>query len=260
MSGPSSPDDVGSNLIDAYLIAVENELIAAGAPRADRMQVLQNLETQIEEMLAPHPLPFTEEVIRDVLNKLEPPSHFAATYGNGSKIQESTALASSAPQRSFRFRRPTWPIVAAVSAALLVLGCLFGMMTAASGPNGFLVSLTLLSAFIGFVLTPIALRSAHRQLRSDPAAPGRDLVLKSAIVYGTIAPLLLVLLAAEATDGFAPMLFGIAAFFYAQYVLLRRLWTYLSNTLPTPPPASTTNSPNRTAPPPAHPAAPMPAM
>ena len=113
------------------------------------------------------------------------------------------------------------------------------MIAAASGPNDFWILLALLSCFVGIVFTPIALWMAYRQLRSDPAARGRDLVLKSAIVYGTIAPILLVLLAAEATNGAAPMLFGIAAFFYAQYHLLRRLWKYLSDSLPTPPSAST---------------------
>ena len=87
------------------------------------MQVLQNLETQIEEMLLPHPLPFTEETIRAVLDKLEPPSHFAAMYTNGGKSHESTSPTSSAPQRSFRLTRPDWPIVAAVGAAILVLSC-----------------------------------------------------------------------------------------------------------------------------------------
>ncbi len=260
MSDASSFDDVGSDLIDAYLIAVENALIAAGAPRPDRMQVLQNLETQIEEMLLPHPLPFTEVTIRAVLDKLEPPSHFAAMYSNGGKRYESTSP-MTAPQRSFRLSRPNWPIVAAVCAAILVLSCLLGLIAAASGPErDVLILLALLGCFVGIVFTPIALGMAYRQLRSEPAAPGRNLVLKSTIVYGTIAPILLVLLAAEATNGAAPMLFGIAAFFYAQYVLLRRLWRHLSNAFPTPPSASTTNSVSRDAPSSVHPQATMPAM
>jgi hypothetical protein len=259
MSGASAFDDVGSDLIDAYLIDVENALVAAGAPRADRMQVLQNLETQIEEMLQPHPLPFTEDTIRAVLDKLEPPSHFAAMYSNGGKRQESTSPTSAAPQRSFRLTLPEWPNVAAVCAASLILSCLFALIVGASGPNDFWIVMTLLSGFVGFVFTPIALWKAYRQLRSNPAAPGRNLVINTAIVYGTLAPILFVLLAGEATNGAAPLLFGIAAFFYAQYVLLHRLWKYLSDALPAPPTATTNRtSPNASSS--AHPTTPMPAM
>jgi hypothetical protein len=260
MSDASSLDDQGSDFIDAYLIAVENALVAAGAPRADRMQVLQNLETQIEEMLQPHPLPFTEDTIRAVLDKLEPPSHFAAMYSNGGKRYEPASPTTSAPQRAFRLARPHWPNVAAVCASSLVLSVMFGLIVGASGPNVFWLVMTLLSGFVGFVVTPIALWKAYRQLRSNPAAPGRSLVINSAIAYGTLAPILLVLIAGEATNGAAPILFGIAAFFYAQYVLLRRLWTYLSHALRATPAASTTNSAGRGTPPSVRPATPMPAI
>jgi hypothetical protein len=260
MSGASSFDDVGSHLIDAYLIAVENALVAAGAPRPDRMQVLQNLETQIAEMLAPEPLPYTENAVRAVLDKLEPPSHFAATYGGGSKSHESTSPISSAPQRSFRVSRPNWPIVAAVSAAILVFGGFTALIAASSGPNDFWMLLTLLNGFVGFIFTPVALWKACRQLRSDPAAPGRDLVLNSAIVYGIIAPILLVLLATAATNGGATILFGIAAFLYAQYALVRWLWKSISDALPPSHSASTTNPTSRNAPSPLPPATPMPAL
>jgi hypothetical protein len=262
MSGTSSFDDRGSELIDEYLIAVENALIAAGAPRPDRMQVLQNLETQITEMLSPHPAPFTEDAVRSVLEKLEPPRHFAAAYINGSKRYHSVAPTPLSPQSSFRMARPNWPVLAAVSAGILASAIPFGLMTVASAPyvNDFWAILMLLSGFIGVVFTPIALWMAYRQLRSNPAAPGRGLVLNSAIVYGIIVPILIVLLAAEATDGAAPMLFGIAAFFYTQYVLLRRLWNRLSAALPAPPSESTTDSGNRNVPSSAHPATPMPAL
>lgn len=260
MSGAPAFDNVGSDIIDAYLIGVENALIAAGAPRAERMQVLQDLETQIAEMVAMRPLPPTEEAVRAVLDTLEPPAHFAAMYTNGGKKNESTAPASLATQRTFRLTRPKWPNVAAVSVAILACGCLFAMIAAAAnGPNDFWILLALLNCFVGLVFTPIALWNAYRQLRSDLTTPGRGLVLKSAIVYGTIAPILFVLWAAVVTEGLVPILLGIVALFYVQYVLLRRLWNYLSDALPTPPTA-TTNSSNRNAPPSAQQATPMPAL
>ncbi len=79
----NSSSAVGRAAIDAYLDSVELALIAADAPRIDRLQVLQDLEAQIADMLAQQPTPLTEESVRSVLDKLEPPSHFAATYGNG---------------------------------------------------------------------------------------------------------------------------------------------------------------------------------
>jgi hypothetical protein len=260
MSAASSLDDHRSDLIDAYLIRVENALVAAGAPRADRMQVLQNLETQIEEMLQPHPLPFTVDTIRAVLDKLEPPSHFAAMYSNGGKRHDSASPTSSPPQRSFRLARPERPKVAAVCVSSLVLSVMFGLIVGASGPNVFWIVMTLLSGLVGFVITPIALWKAYRQLRSDPTAPGRNLVINTAIVYGTLAPILLVLVAGEATNGAAPLLFGIAAFFYAQYVLLRRLWKHLSDALPASPTATTTTPTGHNTTSSVHPTTPMPAM
>jgi protein-S-isoprenylcysteine O-methyltransferase Ste14 len=143
---------------------------------------------------------------------------------------------------------------------ILVLGGLFAMIAAASGPNDFWISLTLLSGVVGSVSTPISVWMAYRQLRTDPAAPGRDLVLKSALVFGTIAPILLVLFAAAITNGAAFILFGIAALFYVQYLLLRRFWRCLSDALPTPPSASTTNSASRQAPSAVQEPTPMPAM
>src|SRR5262245_4284599 len=79
---------VGRAAIDAYLDSVEQALLAAHAPRGDRLQVLQDLESQIADMLAVGPQPLTEEIVQSVIAKLEPPSHFAATYGNGNNSNE----------------------------------------------------------------------------------------------------------------------------------------------------------------------------
>ena len=73
----------GQAVVDEYLDAVERALIASGAPRSERTQVVQDLESQIVEMMAALPQPVTEESIRSVIARLEPPAHFAATYGNG---------------------------------------------------------------------------------------------------------------------------------------------------------------------------------
>ena len=63
----SSTPDVGRATIDAYLDSVEHALMAAHAPRSDRLQVLQDLESQIAEMLAREPAPLTEESVSAVI-------------------------------------------------------------------------------------------------------------------------------------------------------------------------------------------------
>ena len=79
----NSTSGVGRAAIDAYLDSIEQALLAAHAPRSDRVQVLADLEAQIADMLAREPQPLTEEVVKAVIARLEPPSHFAAMYGNG---------------------------------------------------------------------------------------------------------------------------------------------------------------------------------
>src|SRR6476660_2243810 len=121
---------VGRAAIDAYLDSVEQALLAARAPRGDRVQVLQDLESQIADMLAIGPQPLTEEIVQSVIAKLEPPSHFAATYGNGNEPRPAWAAHIT--------RRPhiRWPLVAALSCACLPVGCLLGLLASAGRPHG----------------------------------------------------------------------------------------------------------------------------
>src|SRR4026207_1633446 len=78
----NSTSDVGRATIDAYLDSVEEALLAANAPRGDRVQVLADLESQIADMLAQEPAPLTGEMVKWFIEKWEPASHFAAMYGN----------------------------------------------------------------------------------------------------------------------------------------------------------------------------------
>src|SRR5262245_4379371 len=179
MTGNPASDDVGSDLIDAYLISVENALVAAGAPRADRMQVLQNLETQISDMLAPLPLPFSEEAVCAVIARLEPPGHFTAIYGNGGKPGESVSPTPSPSRQSRLARLPSvqWPMVAAASCALLPIGFFLTLLAAASHAEGPAVLFAFLT-LLGFVLTPFAIWRAFKQLgQAADNASGRSLVL-----------------------------------------------------------------------------------
>src|SRR4029078_5817532 len=122
------------------------------APRRDRVQVLEDLESQIADMLAIGPQPLTDEIVQAVIAKLEPPSHFAATYGNGNepRLAWATQIAS---RSSFR-----WPFVAALSCACLCFGCLMLLLAGGTMFNrGPVVVAIVLMLLVGIVLTPLAL-------------------------------------------------------------------------------------------------------
>ncbi len=223
----NSSSAVGRAAIDAYLDSVEQALLAAHAPRADRVQVLQDLESQIADMLAIGPQPLTEEIVQSVIAKLEPPSHFAATYGNGKEPRPAWGT-QFARRSSFR-----WPFIAALSCACLPFGGLLVLLASGMHLKGPVVVVLVLMVFVGFVLTPLALWRAVKQLQAQPDHPrDRDLVLKSALIYCVIVPVLLMGFFTLATHGLILIPFGLAAFVYLQYMLVRRLHRHLSETLP----------------------------
>jgi hypothetical protein len=230
----NSSATVGRAAIDAYLDSVELALIAADAPRIDRLQVLQDLESQIADMLSQQPTPLTEESVRYVLDKLEPPSHFAATYGNGKQTPPTPPTA--APGRFARLPRAPWPFIAAASCALLSVACLLAVFAAATDARGFL-DIFMFLVVLSFFVTPIALWIAYRQLRARSNLLGRDLVLKSTCVYAALALALLTLFLAVITEGFALLALGVAAFVYFEYLLVRRIWRRMSDALPPQPAA-----------------------
>jgi hypothetical protein len=251
----NSSSAVGRAAIDAYLDSVELALIAAEAPRVDRVQVLQDLEAQIADMLAQQPTPLTEESVRTVLDKLEPPSHFATTYGNGKQ-----AAPLPMPSVFSRLPRAPWPLIATISCALLCIACLFVVFAAAMNDRGMLDFLTLL-VLATVILTPVALWMAHRQLRADPGTPRRDLVLKSTAAYAAIVTTLVLLFLVAITDGFVLTALGVVAFVYFEYLLIRRIWRHMAEALPPQPASSPTRDTNgNSAHAPVASATPMPAV
>jgi hypothetical protein len=228
----NSSSAVGRAAIDEYLDSVELALIEVGAPRTDRQQVLQDLEAQIADMLARQPVPLTEESVRSMLDKLEPPSHFAAAYSNGKQTAAQAPVPTPPVQRSFPYMpRPLWAMIAAVSCALFGIACLMALFAAATrahGPFELFMSLAVLSFFV----TPIAIWMGFRQQRVHADATSRDLLLKSTCGYISVALALVMLLLAAITDGFALQALGVAAFVYLDYLLIRRLWRRMAAALP----------------------------
>jgi hypothetical protein len=222
-----SSSAIGRAAIDAYLDSVEQVLLAAHAPRGDRVQVLQDLESQIAEMLTSAPQPLTDEVVQSTIAKLEPPGQFAATYGSGNDPRPSwgTQISSRSHVR--------WPLIAALSCACLVFGCLVMLMASNASLNGLYVLFIASMLLVGFVLTPVALWNAVKQLElHSEHHHGRELVMKSTLVYSVIVPVLLVGFIAFATRGLILVPVGLGALVYLESVLIRRVHRHLSETLP----------------------------
>jgi hypothetical protein len=230
-----------------YLDAVERAMTAARAPRTDRLQVLQDLEVQIADMLAQQPQPLTEESICAVIASLEPPSQFAADYATEKESRESTDAAQAGPTGTLARNR--WAVAAAISCALIPVGCVLLLLAGAERLHGPVVGALVLLMLVGGVITPIALWKAFQQLRAEPKLLGRDLALPTLAIYCTVVPALLFILACVATDGYLLIPIGIAAFGYLQYVHVRRFWQRAADTLPSQPtPANNTHEQHPTSP------------
>lgn len=241
--------DVGRAIIDAYLNSVEQELLATNALRSDRAQVLQDLESQIADMLAQQPQPLTEGSVQAVIAKLEPASHFAAMYANGKQPRVAS------PGRISTRRGIRWSYVAAACIAVSMLGGILLLLGAVVlhplvGPNhddlAMLMQMVMqIALFFGFVAAPGALGMAYAQLRAQPGgSPDRDLVLKMIIAYAIMAPALVMAVLTEWTYGLVLVPFGILGFIYLQYWLVRRLHRYLADHLP---PQSATAPPSESS-------------
>ncbi len=134
-------------------------------------------------------------------------------------------------------------MIATASCALLAIACLFAVFAAATNARG-PFDLLMFLAIVSFVLTPIALWMAYRQLRAHPDTPGRDLVLKSTTVYAALALALLLLFLAAITEGFVLTALGVVAFVYFEYMLIRRIWRHMAEALPPQPTSSPTRDTN----------------
>jgi HAAS domain-containing protein len=222
-----SASDVGQVVIDEYLDSVERALIASRAPRSERTQVVQDLESQIAEMLAAEPQPLTEDSVSAVIARLEPAAHFAATYGNGTK-----EAAHSQP-RVPRWVTPrvSWAVLAAISCWMIPIAALLIMMAGRSADGLTLLLLFMVGA--GILFGPFALWKAVREMQSStPAASRRDMVMIAAMVYSMVVPVLLMVVAVGITEEGAFVALGVIGFIYFQYLLVRRVHGYFGRFAP----------------------------
>jgi hypothetical protein len=79
-------DAIRSAPVEAYLDSVDEVLLAARVPRSERAQVIEDLTSQIADMLGTQPTPITDDAIRAVLAQLEPPARFAVLTRTAARV------------------------------------------------------------------------------------------------------------------------------------------------------------------------------
>jgi hypothetical protein len=224
----NSTSDIVRMTIDAYLDSVEEALLAANAPRGDRVQVLADLESQIADMLAQQPAPLTEEIVKSVIEKLEPASHFAAMYGNCQQ------------PRTDQSREVVDPVLDKIRWSRVAIACfvlpLFG--TSLEFAFHFLYhvgngAVLVLSIVAGLIATPFALAMAYWQVRARPGRfPDRNLVVNMIVGFAAVAPAFAMIVLTEWTYGLVLIPFGFVAVVYLQYTFVRRVCRHMVNALP----------------------------
>ncbi len=231
MNDQSQELEVGKVAVGAYLDAVEQALIDADAPRGDRMQVTQDLESQIADMLAQQPRPLTEESVGTVLAALEPPAHFSAMYGSAEPDSHTTA-----PPAKYS----TWLLAAAGAMATAIVLMLMVLLVASSGGGGRAAApvavILLLCEVAAIVLVPLALRFGIQQLRSEPTRyKGHELALVVASIYWSLVPLTILIMISVVTEGVALIIVGAVLFLALQYRLIKQYRQSLRELLVTDP-------------------------
>jgi hypothetical protein len=126
--------------LDAHLDAVEKVLVDGGRTRAQRRAVLDDLESQIQEMLAARSANPALPDIDAVLGQIDPPGAYAEGRSNAAGAGEaSTILGSLAPTGIARLSRAAlWGFVCVLGAlvgALVVNGIAWTMLVPSAPPH-----------------------------------------------------------------------------------------------------------------------------
>jgi len=186
--------------IDAYLDAIDRVLSASGMTRGERRNVTDDVETQIQEMLAARAgeLPTVAD-IEAVLSSLDPPEAYASVRAETSEPQRTTADVSSTalPLGPPRFSRTA--IVGALWAPVFLM-CFFLMFHARQvrladvpppGPAWwqYLLMCTLLPLGLAapFVTTILGIISISQIRRSAGRLYGLGLALFDALLFPLLA-------------------------------------------------------------------------
>jgi hypothetical protein len=166
------------NLVDSRLDTVERALLQGNTPRADRRSILEDIETQIIEMLSAEVLgrePTRADLLR-VFTRLDPPEAFAGEQFESARHVEtrrgSTSVARDEPRATGSGYSTTGILACVGGLATLALGlplCAFTMLFSESElfvviVGGFVVVTGIPSLVLG-ILYAVALHQSPGRLR-----------------------------------------------------------------------------------------------
>jgi hypothetical protein len=103
-AAPELPNDVRQR-IDDYLDAVERVLIRGNVTRVERRSIVDEVESQIHEMLATRTDQEPAVALAEVLSKLEPPEAYAPDSGAAPKADSAPAAVAYVPSPRVVWRR-----------------------------------------------------------------------------------------------------------------------------------------------------------
>lgn len=222
-AAPDLPDDVRRR-IDDHLDAIERVLLRGNVTRIERRSIVDEVETQIYEMLAARPEQESAAAVVAILAELDPPAAYAPEEAVSSNPVRSEAPSTAEPElfRSFRERllmgnlRRQWrrwwspsaqarrvsppAVVGAVWAGFALF---LVMLAAASGrPPEPLIGLMLLVGCSGTVgVTLLGFIALRRIRRSEGCEYGLPLALVEAFLFPAVLANLALIGILAATDG-----------------------------------------------------------
>lgn len=226
---PSLPDDVRRR-IDDHLDAIERVLLAGEVSRTERRTIVDEVETQIYDMLATRTEQEPAAAVTAILAELDPPAAYAGSPGASRQPEtgptpstaSEPAAAASDPFKPFReglmlgnlrrqwrrwwspsssHRRVSPPaVVGAVWAGLALF--LAMMCAAADRPPEPLIGLLLLVGLSGIVgVTVLGFVAVRRIRRSEGREYGLPLALVEAFFFPAMLANLALIGLLSATDG-----------------------------------------------------------
>lgn len=218
---------LGQDRIDQYLDLVERTLMMANAPRSDRMQVIQDLESQISEMLTASSEPRSDALVIEILQRMEPASHFAAMYGQA----EATAQPKINRPKPRGPHLSRWILAAAALVGFLILTLLTTPLILENDELALMTIFMVIPATL--IATPFVWWMGVREIRANPGVVmGRDIALWSFVIFKVLAMAILLLAITLLTEGLILIPIGFLAFLWFTYRWIRWSQSKLMGDLP----------------------------
>jgi hypothetical protein len=222
--------------IDGHLDAIEQVLFASGMLRGERRTIVDEVETQIHEMLAARPGQEPAEAVAAILSQLDPPSAYApesaAAPTNATKLPQAGPASIrktlwtrwqswwSPPSDAPRISRPA--LVAAAWAGLAAF--LFLAAFAERGPGLFLALFFAVGLTAPIGVTALGFWAVRRIRRSGGRETGLPLALVETFFFPIVLANLALIGLLAASDGTGLVILAVLVIVGANIGLARYAW------------------------------------